>query len=60
MSKNSIKNITSWNTESEYQVKKIKDLLKDVKKFINFLENKFDFKKDYPLINLFMVRKRNL
>ena len=25
--RNSIKNITSWNTESEYQLKKIKDLL---------------------------------
>ena len=28
--RNSIKNITSWNTESEYQLKKIKSLLKDV------------------------------
>jgi len=31
--KNSIKNITSWNTESEYQQKKINSLLKDVKNF---------------------------
>ena len=34
--KNSLKNLTSWNTESEYQLKKIKLLLKDIKKFIYF------------------------
>jgi len=28
--KNSLKNITSWNTESEYQLKKIKLLLNDI------------------------------
>jgi len=35
--KNSIKNITSWNTESDYQLKKIKDLLNDVYKFLDFI-----------------------
>ena len=35
--KKSIKNITSWNTESEYQINKIKSLLKDVNKFIIYL-----------------------
>ena len=52
--KNSLKNITSWNTESEYQLKKIKLLLKDVRKFINFLENEFDFKKDYPFNEIYL------
>ena len=52
--KNSIKNITSWNTESEYQLKKIKDLLKDVKKFLDFLENEFDFQKDYPFNEIYL------
>ena len=52
--KNSLKNITSWNTESEYQLKKIKLLLKDVKKFIHFLENEFDFKKDYPFNEIYL------
>jgi len=33
--RNSIKNITSWNTKSEYQLKKIKFLLEDVTKFID-------------------------
>jgi hypothetical protein len=52
--KNSLKNITSWNTESEYQLKKIKLLLQDVRKFINFLENEFDFKKDYPFNEIYL------
>ena len=52
--RNSIKNITSWNTESEYQLKKIKDLLKDLKKFINFIENKFNFEIDYPFNDIYL------
>ena len=50
----SIKNITSWNTESEYQLKKINHLLKDVKKFINFIENKFNFESDYPFNEIYL------
>ncbi len=52
--KSSLRNITSWNTESEYQLKKIKLLLKDIKKFINFLENEFDFQKDYPFNEIYL------
>ena len=52
--KSSLKNITSWNTESEYQLKKIKLLLKDIKKFISFLENKFDFQKDFPFNEIYL------
>ncbi|WP_440929676.1 hypothetical protein [Candidatus Pelagibacter sp.] len=52
--KSSLKNITSWNTESEYQLKKIKLLLKDIKKSINFLENEFDFQKDYPFNEIYL------
>ena len=44
--RNSIKNITSWNTESTYQQKKIKSLLADVRRFIDFLENEFSFEAD--------------
>jgi len=50
----SLKNITSWNTESEYQLKKIKSLLKDTKIFLNFIENEFDFKTDYPFNKLYL------
>ena len=52
--KSSLKNITSWNTESEYQLKKIKLLLKDLKKYIHFLENEFDFQKDYPFNEIYL------
>ena len=52
--RNSIKNITSWNTESEYQLNKIKLLLGDVKKFINFLENKFNFEINHPFNEIYL------
>ena len=51
--RNSIKNITSWNTESEYQQKKIKFLLEDVRKFLNFVENDFSFQEEYPFNRLY-------
>jgi hypothetical protein len=52
--RNSIKNITSWNTESKYQLNKIKFLLKDVRKFLNYLEKQFDFQKDHPFNELYL------
>tara|TARA_B100001057_G_scaffold346551_1_gene347849 strand:- start:1648 stop:3309 length:1662 start_codon:yes stop_codon:yes gene_type:complete len=52
--RNSIKNITSWNTESKFQLKKIRSLLEDVKKFLNFLENNFDFRTDYPFNKIYI------
>jgi len=51
--KKSIKNITSWNTESEYQIKKIKSLLNDLNRFILFLDNEFDFNQEYPFNSLY-------
>jgi hypothetical protein len=52
--KNSVKNITSWNTESKYQLKKINSLLNNVKKTINFLENKFNFVTEYPFNKIYL------
>ena len=52
--RNSIKNITSWNTESEYQLVKIKSLLKDVRRFINFIEKEFNFNDDYPFNKIYL------
>ena len=52
--RNSIKNITSWNTESEYQLKKINHLLNDIKKFLDFIENKFNFEIDYPFNEIYL------
>ena len=50
----SIKNITSWNTESEYQLKKINHLLKDVRKFLDYVENKFNFEILYPFNEIYL------
>ena len=52
--KKSLTNITSWNTDSVYQQEKIKFLLKDVEKFINYIENKFDFKNKYPFNEIYL------
>ena len=52
--KNSIKNITTWNTESEYQQKKINFLLKDIQKFLKFIENEFSFQIDYPFNEVYL------
>ena len=52
--RNSIKNITSWNTESEYQLKKIKNLHKDLKKFINFIDTQFDFEAEFPFNKIYL------
>jgi len=57
--KKSIKNITSWNTESEYQIKKIKSLLKDLNQFILFLDNEFDFDQEYPFNKLYQHIEEN-
>ena len=52
--RSSIKNITSWNTESAYQLVKIRNLLKDVRKFINFVEKEFNFENDYPFNKIYL------
>ena len=57
--KKSIKNITSWNTESEYQKKKIKSLLSDLNIFINFLEKNFDFSKEFAFNEIYLWLEKN-
>ncbi len=52
--KNSIKNLKSWNTESEYQKNKIKLLREDVYKFLKFIENDFDYKMNYPFNKIYL------
>ena len=51
--KNSLTNITSWNTESTYQQFKIKSLLKDVQNFLDYIINQFDFQVDYPFDKIY-------
>ena len=57
--KKSLKNITSWNTDSEFQQNKINLLLKDVEKFINYIENNFDFKNKYPFNEIYLWLEQN-
>jgi len=57
--KKSLVNITSWNTESTYQQKKIKDLLKDVQKVIKFTEKDFNFNEEYPFNKIYLWLEQN-
>ena len=56
---NSIKNISSWNTESEYQQKKINLLLNDIQKFLKFIQKEFNFKIDYPFNEIYLWVEQN-
>ena len=57
--KKSLTNITSWNTDSEYQQNKIKSLLKDIKKFITYIENSLDLKAEYPFNKIYLWLEKN-
>ena len=59
--KKSLTNITSWNTDSEYQQNKIKSLLKNIRKFIDYINNSFDFKKaEYPFNKIYLWLEQNV
>ena len=58
--KKSLTNITSWNTDSEYQQNKIKSLLKNIRNFINYIENSFDFKTEYPFNKIYLWLEQNV
>ena len=59
--KKSLTNITSWNTDSEYQQNKIKSLLKNIRKFIDFIDNSFAFKKaEYPFNKIYLWLEQNV
>ncbi len=57
--KKSLKNITSWNTDSKYQQKKISMLLRDVEKFLNFIDREFDFEIEYPFNKIYQWLEDN-
>jgi hypothetical protein len=56
----SLTNITSWNTDSEYQQNKIKSLLKNIRNFIDYIENNFDFKTEYPFNKIYLWLEQNV
>ena len=57
--KKSLKNVTSWNTESEYQKKKIKSLLDDLNNFITFIEKKFNFSHEFAFNEIYLWLEKN-
>jgi len=57
--KRSVKNITSWNTDSKYQQKKIESLFNDLNIFINFLENDFNFSKEFAFNEIYLWLEKN-
>ena len=58
--KKSIKNVTSWNTESEFQKNKIRQLLSDLNKFTYYLENEFKFEKNFSFNDMYIWVEKNL
>ena len=56
--KKSLKNITSWNTESEYQKNKIKLLMSELKQFILFLDSEFDFNQEFAFNKIYLYLEK--
>ena len=57
--KKSLKNITSWNTDSEFQKNKIKQLIIDLNKLLAFI-NTFNFQEDHGYNKLYLWVEENL
>ena len=56
----SLKNLSSWNTDSEFQNKKINSLINDLKKFIDYIKKDFDFEKIYQFNQIYNWAENNL
>ena len=56
----SLKNVTSWNTDSEYQKKKIKNLINDLQNLINYLKDNIDKSNFYIFDKLYNWAEENL
>jgi len=57
--KKSLKNITSWNTDSEFQKNKIKQLIIDLNKLLAFI-NTFNFQEEHGYNKLYLWTEENL
>ena len=58
--KKSLKNIFSWETDSDYQKKKIQNLKDDLKKVTDFLDTNYSEKKDYFFNEFYLWAEENL
>ena len=56
----SLKNVTSWHTDSEFQKEKIKGLIEDLKKFIKFMKEDFKFQNSYQFNQIYNWSEENL
>jgi len=56
----SLKNVTSWNTDSEYQKKKIENLINDLQNLINYLKDNIDKSNFYIFDKLYNWAEENL
>ncbi len=56
----SLKNVTSWNTDSEYQKKKINNLINDLQNLINYLKDNIDKSNFYIFNKLYNWAEENL
>ncbi len=57
--KKSLKNVTSWNTDSEFQKNKIKQLLVDLNKLLIFIDN-LNFQDEFSFNKLYLWAEENL
>tara|TARA_B100000745_G_scaffold17892_1_gene12619 strand:+ start:135 stop:1793 length:1659 start_codon:yes stop_codon:yes gene_type:complete len=57
--KKSLKNVTSWNTDSEFQKNKIKNLLNDLNELIDYLKN-FNFSQEYAFNKIYRWAEEKL
>ena len=55
-----LKNLTSWNTESEFQRKKIQGLISDLKKILHYLDNKAQLVDNYFFNEIYVWSEKNL
>ena len=58
--KKSLKNVTSWTTDSNFQKNKIKCLIADLYKFISFIEKEFSFEQDFAFNEIYKWTEKNL
>ena len=58
--KKSLKNISSWTTDSEFQKKKILSLNEDLIKFTKFLDENSLFQNQYPFNEIYLWSEKNL
>ena len=57
--KKSLKNITSWNTDSEFQKNKIKQLISDLNRLLIFIDT-FNFQEEFCFNKLYLWVEENL